>query len=143
MSCVLRIIGQDLDVDAFILKSKLKSSRKGYKGEVVSPPKRKIRKLKYSWVSITTSDASFNAFKKQIKDTWQYLKKNKEKLAVISETKGIQYAVLDFGIYLKMDKELVRYQTKYFPEEFVKLCGELGLGIELSIYPKYYRVKNA
>ena len=42
--------------------------------------------------------------------------------------------VLDFGISLRIDDEKVLCQTNYFPKELLKICGELGIGIELSIY---------
>jgi hypothetical protein len=42
---------------------------------------------------------------------------------------------LNFGIDLRIDKEIVLTQSDTFPNKLLKLAGDLGLDIELSIYP--------
>ncbi len=43
---------------------------------------------------------------------------------------------LDFGYEARrgMDGNLLIVQCDYFPPEFLRKCGELGIGIELSLY---------
>lgn len=43
---------------------------------------------------------------------------------------------LDFGYEARRDRDGLRLfvQCDYFPPEFLRKCGELGLGIELSLY---------
>jgi hypothetical protein len=86
-------------------------------------------------LSIDASKADFNDLAKQIKDTIRYLERNKEKLSHIKSTKEIQYAILDFGIDLRIDRKKVLCQSGRFPNKLLKLAGELGVDIELSIYP--------
>lgn len=43
---------------------------------------------------------------------------------------------LDFGYYLRLDGQRVLVQCDFLPSELLKLAGELGIGIELSLYPK-------
>ncbi len=88
-----------------------------------------------SLLSIETSKADFDNLNKQIADTIRYLKRNKDKLAYVASTKGIDHAILNFGINLRIDKKKVLYQSDKFPSELLKLAGDLGLDIELSIYP--------
>jgi hypothetical protein len=135
MSCILTISGRNFDVDCFVDKSKLRPYRKSYKGQPRLKTKPDGEKLSRSSISIQTSKAGFDNLKKQIADTIRYLKRNKDKLAHIGSTKGIEYAVLDFGIDLRIDRKQVLTQSDTFPNELLKLAGDLGLDIELSIYP--------
>ena len=135
MSCILTISGRNFDVDSFVDTGKLRPYRKSYKGQPRLKTKPDGEKLTRSSISIQTSKADFDNLKKQIADTIRYLKRNKEKLAHISSTKGIEYAVLDFGIDLRIDRKEVLTQSDTFPNQLLKLAGDLGLDIKLSIYP--------
>lgn len=136
MSCILRISGKKFDVDAFLNETSLRPIQKNYKGE----PKFKTRpdgaKLARSHISFQTSNADFDNLKKQITDTIRYLQKHKTQLSVISKTSGIDFAVLDFGIELRIDRKQTLIQSDVFPNKLLSLAGELRLDIELSIYPK-------
>jgi len=135
MSCILTISGRNFDVDAFVNKSKLRPYKKSYKGQPKFKSKPDGEKLSFSLLSIETSKADFNNLKKQIADTIRYLKRNKDKLAHIDLTKEIEHAVLDFGIDLRIDNKKILIQSDKFPNELLKLAGDIGLDIELSIYP--------
>jgi hypothetical protein len=134
MSCILTIGGRNLDIEEFVKTTKLVPYRKSYKGQPKFKTKPDGEKLTRSSLSIEASKADFDNFKKQIADTTLFLKKNKNKLAHVAATKGIDYATLDFGINLRIDKEKVLTQSDKFPSKLLKLAGELGLGIEISIY---------
>jgi len=135
MSCILTIAGKNFDVDTFISVSKLKPYKISYKGQPKFKTKPNSEKLSRSLLSIQTSKAGFNNLNKQISDTVRYLKRNKDKLTHIALTKEIDHAILDFGIDLRIDREKVLYQSDTFPNELLKLAGDLKLDIELSIYP--------
>ena len=135
MPCNLTIIGENLDIDALIFESKLRGYSKHYKGQPRFKSKPDGIKLTHSQVSTQTSKADFNDLDKQIEDTIKYLKRNIDKLNIIHQTKEIDLAVLDFGINLRIDKKKVLLQSDRFPNELLKLAGDIGLGIELSIYP--------
>ncbi len=135
MSCILNISGQNFDVDNFLTESKLRPYRKSYKGQPKVKTKPEGDKLSRSSISIETSKADFDNFKKQIDDTTHYLKRNKNKLYHINLTKGIDTAVLDFGIDLRIDRKTILTQSDTFPNKLLKLAGDLGLDIVLSIYP--------
>jgi hypothetical protein len=134
MSCILRIGGKDLDIDTFIEKSKLSPYKKRYKGQPRRDSKPGGEKLADSYILIEVSNADFSEFQDQIIDSIQFLKSNKQKLLLIAVTKEIEYAVLDFGIENKIDNIEVHIQSQSFPAELLKLSGELGIDIELSIY---------
>lgn len=92
------------------------------------------RKVEHSRVAIQTSKADFDELDKQIKDTIRYLTRHKDKLRHIKKFKGIDFVLLDFGIHLRIDKKAILLQSDRFPTALLKLAGELGLDIELSVY---------
>lgn len=135
MSCILTFSGRNFDVDVFIDTTKLLPYRKSYKGQPKLKSKPNGEKLTHSSLSFEASKADFDNFKKQIADTIRFLKRNYNKLARVVLVKGIDHAVLDFGIDLRIDRKKVLLQSDTFPSELLKLAGDLGLDIELSIYP--------
>jgi hypothetical protein len=135
MPCNLLILGKDLDIDEFLSNTKLRGFRKNYKGQPTFKTKSNGGKLVHSSLLIETSKADFDDLKKQIKDTIRYLKRHKDKLSYINKVKEVDMALLDFGINLKIDRKKILLQSEMFPNELLKLAGEIGLDIELSIYP--------
>jgi len=130
MSCVLSIAGKNLDIDDFVLKSGLKGFVKKYKdGSLKSNTQGK----QYSFVSATISEAGLGNTEKQVSDAIAYLKKNKNKLALINSTKEIDYATINFMISLKSVSDKYFAQYIYLPKELTILCGNLNLGIEVAI----------
>ena len=134
MPCNLTILGEKLDVDELISKSKLRGYTKHYIGQPMFKSKPNGKKLIHSGIGTQTSKADFDNLDKQIKDTIKYLKTHAEKLSIIKQTKEIDFAVLDFGINLRIDKKKILLQSDRFPSELLKLAGDLGLDIELSVY---------
>lgn len=135
MPCNLVILGKNFDIDEFLAKSKLRGFTKVYKGEPRFKSKPNGEKVEHSRIGIQTSKAGFHELEKQIKDTIRYLKRHKDKLSHIKQFSEIDFATLDFGINLRIDKKKVLLQSDRFPNELLKLAGEIGLDIELSIYP--------
>jgi hypothetical protein len=132
MSCVLNIAGKHLDIDSFILKSKLQGFEKKYNNQSLKS-KSKSRGQQYSYVSKTISEAGLDNFKKQVADVIKYLKKNKKKLLSISETEEIEFATVNFMIQSKSVSDKYFAQYIYLPKELTILCGDLKLGIEVAI----------
>ncbi len=131
MSCILRILGGDFDVDDFIFQSKVSPFTIYYKGLPKFKTKPDGKKNENSGCHIKVSDAEFTEFNKQVADAIKYLQEHWEELHHINITQGIDYATLDFGVRYDPDKFV---QSKYFPKELVKLSSELGIDIEISIY---------
>jgi hypothetical protein len=135
MPCNLVILGKNFDIDVFLAQTKLCGFSKAYKGEPRLKSKPDGKKVEHSRISIETSKADFHELEKQIKDTIRYLKRHKDKLSHIEQCSEIDFATLDFGINLRIDRKKVLLQSYRFPNELLTLAGELGLDIELSIYP--------
>ncbi len=104
MSCILRIAGEDFDVDAFISKSTIVAYNRFYKGDAKYKSKPDGTKVERSGCAIEVSKVEFENFHQQVDDAILYLNQNKEKLQLIKAIPEIQYAVLDFGVDYASDK---------------------------------------
>jgi hypothetical protein len=71
----------------------------------------------------------------EIRDAAEFLKEHLDDLARLRDLPGVEWMCLDFGIYLRIDGERCVVQYDYLPPELLRLAGELGIGIELSLYP--------
>ncbi len=131
MSCVLSIAGKKLDIDEFILKSRLKGFVKKYKDENLHSKSKEGKQ--YSYVSATISDGKLKNLEKQVSDVIVYLKRNRKKLDIISSTKEIEYATINFMVGLKSVSKKYFAQYFYLPKELTILCGSLNIGIEVAI----------
>lgn len=138
MSCTLSIIGENLDVDRFIDESKFKPYKVSYKGQ----PKFKTRpngeKLEYSFLSIQISKEQSSELKIQIDEDIEFIRHNKDKLNFILNTREIQFTTLSSGIELNTHES--SFTCNFFPPEFIKLCSEYSLSIELCVYPIEFKV---
>lgn len=131
MSCVLRISGENLDIDNFVKKTQMSGFDIWHKGDALGLSAHK--KKKSSGASIITSDSDFHDIKGQIEDTVRFLINYKNNLKIIASTDNIDHAIIDFGID-SITNENQLTQTFRFPKDLIKLCAELHLEIEVSIY---------
>ena len=131
MSCVLSIVGENLDVDDFVKKTRMPGFDISYKGDSLGVSAH--RKKKFSGASIVTSSKDFDDLKGQIEDTARFLNEHKNNLKVIASTANIDHAIIDFGIDSIINENQLT-QTFRFPKDLIELCAELRLEIEVSIY---------
>ena len=131
MSCILRIIGNELNLND-LLKVNLIADTTWEKGTPRLKTKPDGKKHLHSGASYLASLADFDEFEQQISDSIKYLKQNNKLIQEIMSLPDVDEASLDFGI----NKRDVIVQCDFFPLELIKIAGELGLGIELSQYPQ-------
>lgn len=134
MSCNLHLSGARFDVDAFLAQSGLQPYQKGKAGDPVWAHKPDGKRLKDSYCSFEASRADFDAFEEQVADVIRFLEENKDQLSLVTNTPEIEEALLDFGIELRIG-EHVAVQFDRLPARLLKLAGELGIDIGLSLYP--------
>jgi len=127
----LHIIGENLDVDAFVTNTKLAGFSKRYKGDPFGNSSH--RKNKYSGASITTSSADFDNIKGQIDETIIFLSEHKPNLKVIASTLNVDHAWIDFGVDSTIGEDRLT-QNFHFSKDLIKLCAELDIEIEISLY---------
>jgi hypothetical protein len=133
MSCVIRLVGKNLDVDKLMAKSKLKPAAVFRKGEPKIKTNPKSKKNEVSGIAIDVSDAGFDDLDAQVQDAIKFLGKNKNEIKKFVRLAGAAgKPQLDFAI----ERRNVLFQTDYLAPQLLMLAGNLGLGICLSQYPQ-------
>lgn len=79
-------------------------------------------------VNVTVSECDFGDLRGQILDAIRFLNQHSTSLQKFRDASPS----LDFGIW----RRDVAVQTDSFPAELLALAGGLGIGIDLSLYPK-------
>ena len=128
MSCILRVSGNSLDIDALIAQHSLAVNRKWKKGE---PRMLKGRTHSNAGANYIASNADLDQFELQLTDATQFMEKNLSDIKNITSFPGVESATLDFGVALN---EGYVAQFAYLPPHFLKLAVDVGVGIEISHY---------
>ena len=128
MSCILRISGEALDIEALLVYGSLAPNRTWRKGEA-----RTIKGKVHSdsGVSFVASNADFDEFERQLTDATEFLEAHASEVAAMAATPGVKFATLDFGVSLYEDSVA---QFCSFPPKFVRLAASANLGLEVSTY---------
>jgi hypothetical protein len=69
----------------------------------------------------------------QIEDAYQFLLKHESELMALVTDCRVDDIRLDLPYYCRLDEQIF-VQCDYFPANFLRLVGELGVGLELSLY---------
>lgn len=131
MSCILRLIGTNLDVDSIQSKITIAIDNSWKKGEPRFSQKENSKLHEKSGVTYLVSNAEFEEFEIQKIDAIAFMRQYFCELKKIHLLDGLEFAFLDFGI----TRRDVVVQCDYFQSELLLLAGQLGFDIELSQYP--------
>jgi hypothetical protein len=72
----------------------------------------------------------------EVIDAIAFLERHYDDLARLGGVPEVESMYIDFGHNLRIDGEAVVVQCDRLPPELLRLAGELGIGIELSLYPR-------
>lgn len=133
MSCVLRAGGELFDVDLYLSSSTLTACAIFHKGEPQSSlPGVKVRLSEKSGINVDVSDKDFADLDGQITDAMAFLRSNLAELQRLAVFPGVDGVLIDFAVEAKDTFT----QSYIFPAELLKLAGDLGISIEVSLYPE-------
>jgi hypothetical protein len=134
MSCLLRVAGRTLDVDAYLSRpaglSPIAVFRRGEPRFRLTEPKGK--KHLRSGLNVVVSDKDDADLGGQVKDALRFLARNGAAIRALARRKGVETASLDFGIERRADALV---QVDVFPAELALQAGKLGLSLQMSHYP--------
>ncbi|PUZ23924.1 hypothetical protein GA0116948_1334 [Chitinophaga costaii] len=134
MSCFFSLEGKDFDAVKYLQVAPLENAKATLKGEPIATGKR-LRER--SNVIVTVSEAAFTDLDRQIKDTISFLKNNRNQLSFVQNFPGIDYATVVFGVYLDTPLFMKKLNKTFeFPAELISIAGELGIGIDIALYPE-------
>ena len=123
--CVLRVSGDDFQVDAFLAGSNLRPFRVHHRGDT----SRRSSLYTNSGLSlhVSSADGDLDA---EISDAVAFLTTHEAELQRLHDFPGVTDLRLDFGYYQRN----VAAQFDYLPPDLLARAGKLGIGIELSLY---------
>jgi hypothetical protein len=131
MSCILRVSGAQLDVDALLASVRLIPDRVWHRGEprLESRPNGKCHE--HSGATFLASGADFGDFDRQIEEATRFLEDHSTQIAGIVTFKDVEAATLDFGIELRD----VMIHRDILAPRFLRAAALAGVAVELSHYP--------
>ena len=132
MSAILRASGAKFDVDAFVGESTLLIDRVYRVGEPVFPASNpEGRKCKRSGLTVVASDVDFEDYKLQMKESFFFMRDHADELKRLATFVGLQSLCIDFGANIYPPG----WCSFRFPHPLMKMAGDLGIDLELSVYP--------
>jgi hypothetical protein len=134
MSCLLRVAGRTLDVDAYLARparlSPVAVFRRGEPRFRLTDPKG--TRHQRSGLNVVVSRKDDDDLAGQVKDALRFLSAQGATIRALVRRKGVETASLDFGIERRADALV---QVDAFPAELVLRAGKLGLSLQMSHYP--------
>lgn len=128
MSCILRISGESLDVDALLSEVPLVPHRKWKKGEA------RVFKNQVqldSGANFVVSEADMDEFPRQESDATEFLELNSNLVAKIARFPGVKEVVFDFGVSLR-EGNIAQF-CRLSPR-LIQLAASARIGLEISHY---------
>jgi hypothetical protein len=129
VGCVLRIVGERLEVDRLLGLSTLTASRVWRRGEERSPGSGKLSSQ--SAINVAVGDADLGDFESHIQASIRFLEAHQELLSRLREEFHASDVVLDFAVSRGPD---VAAQTVSLPPRLLRLAGACDVGIDVSVY---------
>ncbi len=134
--CVLRVESKTTSFTEFLKKTDLAVYRSHSKGDRMNFGKR----LPYEdyGFSCKVSKKDWDDFEGQTDDALAYLKKHYNDLSTLIQTHSVDDIRFDIPYWgpRPWNGVTLMVSSRYLPPELLKLAGELGIGIELSLYPR-------
>src|SRR5262245_26935271 len=134
--CVLRITGKEFDAEKYLAVSGLTAYMVFRAGELQFESRPDGRRHERSGLMIDVSRSSWTSLVGQVSDAIAFLTEHEQALSMLRSAPGVEDMRLDFPLDLRIDRQKVMAQFDYFPPELVSRAGSLGLGLEISIYPR-------
>jgi hypothetical protein len=129
MSCVLRISGGDLNINAMLELHPLPVQSVWTKGEA------RILKGRFhtdSGANVVVSEAQLEQFDRQSADAVAFLELHAPAIGMVGRYPGVEEVIFDFGVALVEDHIT---QSSYLSPQLIQLAAIAGIGIVLSHYP--------
>jgi hypothetical protein len=133
VSCVLRAIGRDFDVDAFLSDSELTGATTFRRGEprAGASAARSAREVgPASGFNLPVGHVELGDLQEQIREATAFLREQEEELRRLSQFPGLEEVCLDFGI-LSRD---IAAQVVVFPAELLWQAGALDIDLVVTHY---------
>ena|SRR3984885_8770423 len=139
--CVLRVSSSRPSLSVFLAAERLPYYESHAKHDPQPYGRQKGKPFGYSGFKSAVSDKEWSDLSGQIQDALRFLRRHRNALTILRKKYGVKDMRLDFPNALRIGTK-VAAQFDYFPPELILLAGELGLGIQLSLYPASTKIKS-
>jgi hypothetical protein len=130
VSCVLRAVGADFDVDAFLEDSALAGAAVFRRGEPRLPGGADGEKRAASGFNAEVGGTGFDDLDAQIQAARHFLGRHEDELRRLGAFPGVEEICLDFGIR----RRDVAAQSDVFPADFLWQSGALDIDLVVTHY---------
>ncbi len=134
MGCYLRIggfpEGPDFEVDSFLAASPFRPAAVFRRGCKPSPSSRRVSL--YSGFNLEVSEADGENPGQQVEDAMAFLRENKAELERLMALPNLNFVDLDFSWNFPYERVVIR--SRDFPVELLRLCANLGIEMEVSVW---------
>jgi len=131
MSCVLRVSGTNLDLDALLESFPVRAFRTWRKGEprIPASPDSKVNADFGACFDVSLAD--FDEFAKQQEDATNFLVSYRSALRRLASFPGVEHAQLDFGV----NGGASRAHSIVLSPAFLRAAAGAEVSVEISYYP--------
>ncbi len=130
--CVLHVTSETESLAGFLHETGFPTYQSHEKGEVMTVGRRQL--YDDFGFSSAVSEREWTDLAGQIEDAHAFLREHEQALRNLTAKHEITDIRLDFPYSCRLDEQIFM-QCDYLPPEFIRLAGEFGIGIELSLYP--------
>jgi hypothetical protein len=129
--CVLRVSGSAAAVKAFTARTSLPVVRVFIKGQPLHSGAALVHK---SGFNVNVSSAPGTDLARQVRDAQRFITRHARELRRMEAAFKRATPTLDFGVSVEETPE--QYTHSYqLPPSFLKLAGQFGFRVQLSLYP--------
>ncbi|PYQ25184.1 MAG: hypothetical protein DMF81_03240 [Acidobacteria bacterium] len=128
MSCVLRAIGEEFDVDAFLATSPLRPDAVYRKGESVPGASGRGRPPLASGFHLAVGPAGLDDLTGQVREALAFLDEHEDELRRLNGFAGVDALTLDFAIRRREGAT----QIDIFPSELLWRAGALDIDLTVT-----------
>jgi hypothetical protein len=128
--CCLTAIGSNFDVDAFMSHSAWRDFASiHHRGEATHLITQPVQQ--HSGLSFGISDLDEDELEPQVRDAMEFLRRERDEIQRLAAFPGVELLEFRMGLFWRRDT-LCQFHT--LPGEFLRLAGEVGVAVTLSIY---------
>lgn len=128
--CMLRVAGRDLDLEDCLNGCDFSPVRVFGKGQ------ERLGRRGGTWerngFHVVVSDCDGDHAEQQVQDAQAFIEEHHDALAELAARSDVEAICLDFGLYFWVEMDASKSVT--LPPGLLKICGELGVEIEVSMY---------
>ena len=132
---VLHVVGDDFDPAPTLAGLSLQPYAVFRRGDLCFPGTTSNRRYDAGGFKCMVSEAD-GILAEEVRDAVAFLTRYQSDLVAVRQVPTVEAMYLDFGYYCRIDGHRVVVQCNHLPPEILRLAGDLGIAIDLSLYPR-------